>query len=242
MHIRSDLTDAQTRAWVEIGQPGTWWTGTERVAIAAETRHAAACPLCQARKSALSPSMIGGEHDTLGQLPADAVEAIHRIRTDSGRIGEPWFRRVTSADLSSERYVELVSVVVITIAVDSFRAAAGLAPLPLPDAVAGAPKRHRPAGTRPGTAWMDTLSPADRGDADPDLYRAMPGPPERSGANIHLALSLVPNSMIHWWDMFETMYQPGPWMRDYGREYRAISHAQIEMLAARVAALNQCEY
>jgi hypothetical protein len=30
-------------------------------------------------------------------------------------------------------------------------------------------------------------------------------------------------------------------MRDFSREYRAISHAQIE-LAARVSALNRCLY
>jgi hypothetical protein len=31
-------------------------------------------------------------------------------------------------------------------------------------------------------------------------------------------------------------------MRDFSREYRAVTHAQIEMLAARVAALNRCHY
>jgi len=31
-------------------------------------------------------------------------------------------------------------------------------------------------------------------------------------------------------------------MRDYGVDYRAIGHPQIELLAARVAALNRCEY
>ena len=31
-------------------------------------------------------------------------------------------------------------------------------------------------------------------------------------------------------------------MREFGTEFRAINHAQLEMLAARVAALNRCEY
>src|SRR5262245_11696648 len=43
MQIRSDLTDAQAKAWAAIGDPGTWWTGVERVAIVAETRHADSC-------------------------------------------------------------------------------------------------------------------------------------------------------------------------------------------------------
>lgn len=55
-------------------------------------------------------------------------------------------------------------------------------------------------------------------------------------------MSLVPDSMIHWWDMLEAMYQSSAQMRDFGRDYRAVTHAQIELLAARVAALNRCEY
>src|SRR5262249_42163424 len=31
-------------------------------------------------------------------------------------------------------------------------------------------------------------------------------------------------------------------MRDFGREFRAITHAQIELLAGRVSALNRCFY
>lgn len=242
MRIRNDLAEAQVHAWRRIGQPGTWWSAADRVAIAAETRHAAGCPLCQARKAALSPGLVGGDHSTLGKLSGEAVEAVHRIRTDSGRLGEAWFRRLQGGTLTDARYVELVAVVVVTVAVDSFCAATGLQPFPLPAAAPGEPTRQRPAGARPGVAWTDTLLPEDRTAADPDLYRETPGPRERAGANIHLALSLVPESMIQWWDMFEVMYMPGPWMRDYGHEYRAITHPQMEMLAARVAALNRCEY
>lgn len=242
MDIRPDLATAQAEAWAGIGAPGTWWSGAERVAIAAETRHAAGCRHCAARKEALSPSMVGGEHDSLGVLPAPAIEAIHRIRTDPGRLGESWYRGVIAQGLSEERYVELVSVLAVTVAVDAFRRAAGLAPSPLPQARAGEPARRRPAGARLGVAWVATLLPDDCSADDPDLYQADPGPRRRGGGYVHHALSLVPRSMMHWWDMFEVMYLPSAAMRDFGREYRAISHAQIELLASRVAALNQCVY
>jgi len=52
----------------------------------------------------------------------------------------------------------------------------------------------------------------------------------------------VPEAMMQFWDVFEELYLPQAAMRDFGREYRAIDHAQIEMLAARVAVLNACEY
>lgn len=242
INIRRDLTEAQAEAWRRIGHSGTWWTGVERVGIAAETRRAATCALCAARRDALSPAAVAGVHDIAGSLPAPAVEAIHRIRTDSGRIGAGWYDHLEAGGLSDAYYVELLSIVAIVVAIDTFRAASGLPIQPLPVPVAGEPARRRPVGAKPGLAWMPTLAPEDRAPEDPDLYRDDPGPRERGGGNIHRALSLVPGAMIHWWDMFETMYLPAPAMRDFSREYRAISHAQIEFLAARVAALNQCVY
>ncbi len=242
MAIRPDILQAQDRAWTGIGHPGTWWTGADRVAIAAETRHAASCPLCAARAAALSPNMVGGDHVSLRSLPHAAVEAIHRIRTDSGRLGESWFRRLLAGGLDEERYVELVSVVAITVAIDTFRAAVGLDPWPLPRAHRGAPQRRRPAGIRHDLAWVATLAPEDVGPDDPDIYLTRRDPTLRSGANIQRALSLVPSAMMQWWDLLEIMYMPGPWMRDFTHEYRAVTHAQIEMLAARVSALNRCIY
>ena len=239
MDIRSDLAEAQATAWREIGQPGTWWTGPERVAIAAEVRHAPGCALCAARKLALSPNAVGGDHSAITDLPAAAIEAVHRAATDSGRLGEGWYRGL---GLDDERYVELIGVLAVVVAVDTFRRAAGLALWPLPVAEAGMPSRHRPRNAKPGLAWMPTLLPDDRLPEDPDLYQDHPGPRARGRGNIHIALSLVPDAAIQWWDMLETMYQTSAMMRDFGRDYRAINHAQIEMLAARVAALNQCLY
>lgn len=242
MRIRADLLAAQARAWAQIGQPGTWWSGAERVAIAAETRHAVRCPLCAVRRKALSPAMTAGDHSTLGALPAAAVEAIHRIRSDSGRLSEHWYREVLAGGLSEEQYVELVAIAAIVVTVDAFHSAVGIPSLDLPQPRDGEPTRIRPRGARRDVAWMATLAPEDRTDEDPDLYREHPGPRERYGANIHRALSLVPHAMMQWWDMFECMYLTSATMRDFGREYRAVTHAQMEMLAARVAALNQCHY
>lgn len=240
--IRPDLSHVLDVAWAKIGAPGTWWSGAERVAIAAETRQAAHCEFCRARRAAASASMISGRHDNAVALPPPAIEAIHRIRSDPGRLGRSWYSSVIAAGLSEERYVEMVSVISVVVASDTFRRAAGLPVLALPRAVAGEPTRRRPRGVKPGLAWMPTLAPEDRTAEDPDLYLDHPGPRQRGGGNVHRALSLVPDSMLHWWDMFETMYLPAAAMRDFAREYRAVSHAQIEMLAARVAALNQCVY
>jgi len=243
--MRPALLEAQTVAWQRLGRTGTWWTAVERLAIARETRAAAHCASCAARADALSPPAVPGLHDIVeSTLSAPAIEAIHRIRTDSGRLSQAWFEGLREAGLSEEAYVELVSVVAVTVAIDTFRRGAGLARLPIPPDVAkpGTPSLRRPAGAKPGLAFVATLAPEDRRADDPDLYQDVPGPRRRAGANIHRALSLVPDAMIHWWDVLEELYQSGPQMRDYGVDYRAIGHAQIEMLAARTAALNRCEY
>ena len=241
--MRADLSQAQTVAWERLANPGVWWTSAARVAIAAESRHALGCPLCRARAAALSPFSHAGTHARLeSELPDAAIEAIHRIRTDSGRVGEAWFLRLREAGLAEEAYVELVSVVAVVTAIDTSRRAAGLPTLNLPTAQPGAPLQRRPSGARPGLGWVATLAPQDRSSDDPDLYGDDPGPRRRPGANIQQALSLVPQAMIHWWDLLETMYQTSRQMRDFGTEHRAISHAQIELLAARVAVLNRCEY
>jgi hypothetical protein len=242
VELRTDLGDSLSAAWRRLGEAGTWWSGADRLAIAGEARQAARCELCAARKLAASAAMVSGKHRQASDLPASAIEAIHRIRTDSGRLGQGWYLSVIAAGLSEEQYIELLSVVAIVVATDTFFMAVGRTPPALPDARPGEPSRRRPASVKPGLAWMPTLAPDDRTPGDPDLYRDHPGPRQRVGGNVQRALSLVPDSMIDWWDMFETMYLPGPAMRDFGREYRAISHAQIEMLAARVAALNQCLY
>lgn len=236
--MRSELSDALATGWLALGYPGVWWSGADRIEILRETRAARGCPLCVARKAAPVPQAIMGSHDAATSLAAPAVEAIHRIVSDPGRLSESWYRRTTGAGLSDEAYIELLSVVAIATAVDSFDRACGALPRTLPPIVAGQPTRRRPKGAKPGLGWMPMLAPEDVGADDPPLYASA----GRIGGNVHRALSLVPEAMMQFWDLFETMYLPQDAMRDFGREYRAIDHAQIEMLAARVAVRNQCVY
>jgi hypothetical protein len=235
--IREDLAAAHGRAWARIAQPGTWWDGAARVAVAAETRQAPLCALCRRRKEALSPLAIAGAHDSLGQLPELAIEVVHRLRTDPGRLGEGWYRTVIARGLSEEQYVEIVSIVAHVVAIDTMACGLGIEPLPLPDPEPGLPTRRRPLGARPSGAWVPWLEPAYATDAEAAIY-----PRDRPPANIMKAMSLVPDEVRSFFDLVTHQYLPGEVMRDFAHEYRAITHAQIELLAARVSALNQCLY
>jgi alkylhydroperoxidase family enzyme len=236
--MRTELSEATTRAWRALGTCGVWWTGEERLAIAREARAARDCALCRTRKAASIPQAVAGEHAVATDLFSAAIEAIHRIVSDPGRLSETWYQRTVATGLSAEAYIELLGVVSMTTAVDTFDRALGAPLRTLPPAGAGEPSRRRPVGAKPGLGWMPMLAPADVTDDDPPLY-AIAG---RGGGNVQRALSLVPQVMMQFWEMFEPMYLHQNAMRDFGREYRAVSHAQIEMMAARVAVQNQCVY
>ena len=235
--IRGDLAAAQARAWERIARPGAWWDGAHRIAIAAETRNAALCGLCRARKAALSPSAVAGTHDSLGALPEPVIEIVHRVATDPGRLSERWYRGIIAGGLGEERYVETISIVALIVAIDTMARGLGRDPQPLPTPQTGAPSGYRPRGAKPGPAWVPWVEPDDAADGELGHY-----PSDRPAANIMKALSLVPEEAEGFFDLVTRQYLPGAAMRDFTREYRAISHAQIELLAARVSALNQCLY
>ena len=46
--VRSDLKQAHRAYWDMLAEPGNWWTGAERVAIAEEVRNATSCAFCPA--------------------------------------------------------------------------------------------------------------------------------------------------------------------------------------------------
>ena len=237
--VRADMAAAYEEAWRHLARAGTWLDGDRRLAIAAETRNATACRLCRERAAALSPFAIDGDHDHLGLLPDPIVEIVHRVRTDSGRLTESWFRAMLECGVTEEDYVETVAVISIATALDTLARGLGVPVRALPQPEPGAPARHRPNGAKSGLAWVPTLEQEDLEDGDPDPY---PGKTPDLIANIHRAMSLVPAEVAAFFALDDVIYLPQWAMKDFSREFRAISHAQIELLAARVSMINRCTY
>lgn len=234
--IRPSLMSAIDVAWARLARPGTWWSGAERMAIAAEARYAQSCRLCKERKQALSPYAANGGHDSLGNLPGETVEAVHRLVTDASRITEAWVRGMADGPRGEAGYIEIVSVAAIVTALDTFDRALGRTPRALATAVNGSPSRRLPAGAKRKLAWVATLAPEDVAPGDPNPY------PVHGDKNIHRALSLVPQAVIDFFDLDVELYLRDHEIRDFATEYRAISHAQIELIAGRASAINRCFY
>lgn len=248
---REDLVAAHLRALERVAMPGTWWTGAERVAIAAAARAAWDCELCQRRKSALTPFAIDGEHapslgelngelnDVLNDVLNDAtVDTVHRLVTDPARLSKNFLEeRLGNEDFTVEEYVELIGVVTQIVSVDTFHYGLDLPLLPLPEPTDGEPTRRRPSGAAMDGAWVPMVPSKRLDPEDADLY----GDGPRVG-NVIRALSLVPDEVRALRDLSAAQYLGMSEIMRFGTDFRAISRAQMELVAARVSSLNECFY
>ena len=233
--VRTDLADAHEQAWGRLSRAGTWLTDEERVQVMAETRHARGCAFCAEIKAALSPFAVRGVHDSLGELAENRVDMIHLIVADPGRLTRGWYERTLASGIAETEFVEIVSVVAHTTAIDTFARGLGVPLRTLPEPAGGEPSRYRPREARQHQAWAPNIAWDEHGPNEADYFVG----PE---ANIRRALTLVPDEARSFFAVVAAQYLAGPQMRDFTREFRAITHGQIELLAARVSALNQCTY
>ncbi|MDG2304255.1 MAG: hypothetical protein P8R42_06285 [Candidatus Binatia bacterium] len=100
--MREELQQSHAAILEHVASPGTWWTAAERVALVEESRNGHDCALCRKRKAALSPNVVRGEHDNLGQFSQNVVDVVHRIRTDPGRLSKGWYDSVIAGGVSEE--------------------------------------------------------------------------------------------------------------------------------------------
>jgi hypothetical protein len=234
--VRDDLVDAHQRAWDRLSNAGTWWNGAERVAIAAEIRNAASCPLCSERRLAESTEATAGEHASLGVLAPPAVEAVHQITSDPRRLSRTWFEKCQADGLGDAHYVELVGVVATVVSIDAFCRGLGVPLHSLPEPRAGEPTRRRPPGALPETAWVPMIVESRATGEEADLYGT-----DRTG-NVLRALSLVPEEVRGLKDLSAAHYFAPHEMMDLRRGLGGLDRLQVELLAGRVSALNECFY
>lgn len=207
------------------------------MAIAAETRNALNCEFCRQRKQALSPYNFEGEHSAGDGLPPRAVDAVHRIITDQSRITRTYIEEGAAHELSVERYVELLGIVVCVFSIDEHMRALGLRLEPLPEPIAGEISEYRPLGLEHKTAYVPMIDAHGVAGDEADLWK--PG----QTANVIRALSLVPNALREWSGIGDVQYLDPKTIMDVGRDTgRAINRMQIELVAGRVSAHNECFY
>ena len=203
--VADSVVEAHVETRRAFARPGAWWDGADRLRIVVEARNAHDRDLGAEKPEALA-----------GDLPPIAIEAIHGIRNNPGRLTHRWFDDLIDMGLQPEAYVELVSVAASSVIVDSFAQGIGRGLPDLPDPVPGAPTFERSDDVVDAGAWL---------------------PIKREGhANILRSLGLVPSALKLFFDTFIPSYYMRP------NASFSISRPQVELVASRVSAVNECFY
>ena len=214
IEVAEDVAASHRSVWEQLRYAGTWWTAAEMLSIAARTRAVFAVRHLPPWSRDLPTSVPG--------LSDAAVTAVDHIVSNPGSTDREWALSMVS-ELGDGEYVELVGVVATVVMVDMFANAAGveLTALPSPATSPGAPTRERPDGLGDVGAHVQMLEPFPY-------------------ANVARALSLVPSANT----MFRTTSVPmysAPGMSDLVWD-TPLQRPQVELVASRVAALNEFIY
>ncbi|MCP3975199.1 MAG: hypothetical protein GY720_11995 [bacterium] len=200
---RSDLAAGMARDWRRLAAAGTWWSGQERVAIAAVARAAQA-----------------GETVQSHVLSDVSVEAARRLAVEPASTTRDMVARQPDAGMEHAAYVELAGVVSRLSAIDAVHRALGADLEPLPKPEPGEPSRvPQPAQARQGRAFV----------------------PMVGGASIVGALSLVPAEMEAQRDIHGPLYMRYEDMDQYDHQ-GGLHRTQLELVAGRTSAINDCFY
>ena len=215
------ITAALDDAAESLVGPGDWLTGSQRRAAALEARDARTNELDQQRRDALPPNAVPGGHEATAELQAEAVEVIHRVASDPGRLTQVWADEMMTV-LGEETYTELVGIAACTAVLDMFAWAMTGDDGQLGDNTAGSPANERPDDVGDVGAWVSQTTGTGM-------------------ANVSRSLSLVPVTNRAWVSLVQALYSRGPEFLDLSWD-RALSRPQVELVAARTTAELECFY
>lgn len=224
------MREAHDGAIVRFSDAGTWLDGPTRRAVVREARNARTCGLCGDRRESLSWAAVKGGHETSTSLSAPLVELAHRLNTDSGRVADDWFESLMEQGISREEYVEAVGLVGTSTITDTFANTINGRLAALPDAGNGVPAREQNPGVVEAGARVPLMDPENPLAPFGEQTGGQPTP------NIVRALAMVPASLREFWSAFTPHYRP----RD--TDDRGLHRSQIELVASRTSALNECFY
>ena len=217
---RPDLDRAFSKEWAFLAAPGTWFSGDERVEIAAEARRAMTESLSDDRRNGQA---VGGEHTAsrpASMASAPIVDVVRMVAASSPLISAEWVAGLEDRGVSLPAYAEIIGIVSRLSAVDHFHRALGHPFAPLPEPQAGEPTRvPAPTDLIVGKSFVPMVPPV----------------------SIPQTISLVPPETTAWQALSDAMYMTLNDMGDPGFR-RSLHRTQIELVAARTSQVNECFY
>lgn len=138
LQVDAAIEAAHDREWQRLAAPGTWLTGSERVAVARTARG-------------------GGAGSDISAATADAARRIH---DEPATITRAWIDGLETDGLSRLAYVEVLGIVARLRALDTMTFGLGRPERRLPDPAPGEPSRTTVDGAGDEGGWVPTVGPA----------------------------------------------------------------------------------
>jgi len=227
--VRKDLDKVHENQFKNLGKPGSWGSGAQRIAIASQVREA-----CYEKGIQERPGHSSDHDDTI--LPDVAKSLINKLSTSPKDFLEDSYTEAIDGGLTNEEYVEIVGIVSRVTDMDIFARGIGVELRPLPEPKDGLPARDRPLEAKQELAWVPTIpSHPEGGKLAEDLFGT------GHKAYIMRALSLVPNENRMHMELENIQYLPvkNILIADY-QHHDGLSRAQSEVVAGRISAFNEC--
>jgi hypothetical protein len=230
--IRPALAAAHQHTLDSFSRPGRWWDARERVAIAVE-----------ARAARVEAGLQEQCDDPVAEakLPEAARRVARQVAVSTNALDRGFCAEALEEGLSDTQYCETVGIVSRLANLDVFARGIGVPPRPLAPPQAGEPTRERPVTARDEGAWIETVPGGRRGKHE---AVAIYGTDTVEGAPfIYRALSLVPEEAHGLVTLGRAQYVEIADFMDLDFTFEPeISRVQMELLAARVSAINECFY
>ena len=229
--INEHLEEVHEKQLPEFGDSGTWGTGKQRLAIAGG-----------ARRAGIDTGLLEEPgHDSNkfdGELSSVARKVVDHLAVSPKDFDESSYQDALKGGIREEEYVEIVGIVSRIVDLDVFARGIGVPLRPLPEAQPGEPSRKRPETARQEQAWVPTVpNLPEGGDVAKALYGDMPK------GYIVRGLSLVPDELEKHVELEQAQYLPLKHIRDFGyQHHKGLNRAQVEVVAGRVSAINECFY
>lgn len=228
--VRDDVAAIHAHQFKQLGSPGTWGSAKQRLAIISEARRAGyeAGILEEPNETGAIPDL---------ELSPVARRVVQRLAVSPKDMEQAFFDQAMADGLSDVEYVEIVGLIARFTCFDVFARGIGVPLRPLPTPQPGQPSRDRPSTAVVENAWVATIPNGPDGG---EIGKALFGPWQ---PYIMRGLSLVPDEFQAHFDLEEVQYMPSAHFIEFDyQHHEGLTRPQVEIVAARVSALNECFY
>lgn len=228
--VRQDLADAHAAQFQRFARAGTWGTAAQRLAVISEARQAGIdAGLLEA------PADGGATSDV--ELPQPVRDVIRTLAVDCPNFDMSTYQAALDAGLSDPEFAEMVAIVSFIVNLDVYARGIGVELRPFAAPQPGNPSREIPVEAVLEQAFLPTIpNPPEGGALAKELY----GPFK---PYIMRALSIVPDEFRAHIELEQAQYVLLPKIMDFEyNHHEGLTRPQVEVVAGRVSAINDCFY